>query len=961
MNPLTILIAGRNTRRFLDLCLRSVRENFACRAHPVLVLDDASTDGSVEWLEENRARFEIELELHKGPERMGIVGAYNRLAESAETPAIFMVHTDMYFAPGADEETAKYLAPATVCTCTRIEPPLYPPAPYKILANLGVEPEEFKEDEFLKLAKASAQPGRFTEGIFAPVMCFKEDYFAAGGLDPVFAPQSREDSDLFNRMAAAGYRFRQSWSAFCYHFSGRGSRKKDGVQTDSTEWQATNRKNERNFIRRWGCTVRHDEYLKPQVPNGESISLVGLLGNEPENVIPYLEHLEPYFNEVVLVSDGPQPACLQQVEEYMHREETAGPTLLRREAIRVVERRLDGDFAAQRNFGQQHGSCEWVLHADLDERFERGILESLRDIVLLMRRNGKTVCGFPRINTLEGVVVNDIPREQWTPEGLVRSRESRHDATKGVAKGTLGNLDPQFRLLRRGIPWRGRVHETPEPVGRRPEQVMLWPDAAIRHPKTLTRQHEQDARYEAIATGASLRSRQIGDPGNVSRVTSRGLEAGSTSAMSLLSQREITPQEGPSVPAPKIPLPAGKAQSGSLRILMLATEYPPAQGYGLARYASELAAAMASQGHEVHVITCNCLGEGPTRIEDGVHVHDMLNPSPLKHFEWTGDAILNNIPLLERGLGLASQAGPFDALLSHDWLAGFAAHAVSSAVRLPWLLIMHDTEAGKRQGQLDPPQAYIAEMETWLCERARHVFTTSEFMSLELKRTCAVPQAKISIVPCGVNPKRFSSRTHVPDFRRLFAGESERLLVYAGRLSPMKGVEDLAEAYLLLTANDPHIKLVMAGEGPLRKPFEERLAHSPGEGAVFFPGHLSDKVLGALYRAADLVVMPSRYEPFGMVALEAASCGARVLASDVGGLSEIIRNSQGVIRGVPPHDPTRLAETIQQMLRESTPQSHSSTAHLIAHYSWSHVASQITSVLTQLRAPSPAGSSPVHT
>ncbi|MBI2193759.1 MAG: hypothetical protein HYU36_17425 [Planctomycetes bacterium] len=98
-------------------------------------------------------------------------------------------------------------------------------------------------------------------------------------------------------------------------FSGRGSRKEDSLQTDSAEWQATNRKNERNFIQRWGSTVQHDEYLKPQVPDGESVSLVGLLEDEPEKVIPYLEHIEPYFNEFVLASDGHQPACLQQVEE----------------------------------------------------------------------------------------------------------------------------------------------------------------------------------------------------------------------------------------------------------------------------------------------------------------------------------------------------------------------------------------------------------------------------------------------------------------------------------------------------------------------------------------------------------------------------------------------------------------------------------------------------------------------
>jgi len=85
MDRLSILIASRNALPFLDLCLRSLRQNLARDDHTILVLDDASTDGSAAWLEENRARYGYELELHRGSERLGIVGAYNRLVEAAPT------------------------------------------------------------------------------------------------------------------------------------------------------------------------------------------------------------------------------------------------------------------------------------------------------------------------------------------------------------------------------------------------------------------------------------------------------------------------------------------------------------------------------------------------------------------------------------------------------------------------------------------------------------------------------------------------------------------------------------------------------------------------------------------------------------------------------------------------------------------------------------------------------------
>ena len=532
VDRLSILIASRNTLPFLKLCLKSLRENLTRKDHAILVLDDASTDGSREWLEENRACYGYELECNRGPERLGIVGAYNILVDHASTEAVFLVHTDMYFAPGADAETARHLNRATVCTCTRIEPLLYPGAPHKILADLGDEPARFQEEAFVRLAASRCEPGRYTEGIFAPVMCYKEDFLAVGGLDPAFAPQSREDSDLFYRMAVAGYRFRQSWSAFCYHFSGRGSRKKDGIAADSLEWQQTNLKNERNFIRRWGSSVRHDEFLKPIVPSAEPVSLVALLGDEADNVAPFLHDMEPYFNEIILISDGPQPQTRRRIEEYVAAEEKAGPTLLRREKIKVFERPLDGDFAAQRNFGNAQCQSDWVLHADLDERFDRPLLESLRDLILSMRRSDKLVCGFPRFNYLEGVLVNDVPRQEWTQAGL--------KAAQGRAGERLSNLDPQFRLMRRDVRWQGRVHETPEPLTRAPHQVMLWTNAAVRHPKTLDRQRVQDARYERITPGASLGPVAI-------------------------------PRERP---------------SSALRILMLTTEYPPARGYGLGRYAS---------------------------------------------------------------------------------------------------------------------------------------------------------------------------------------------------------------------------------------------------------------------------------------------------------------------------------------------------------------------------------------
>ncbi|HOX08443.1 MAG TPA: glycosyltransferase [Planctomycetota bacterium] len=902
-SELSILIAGRNTLRFLPLCLRSIRENLTGKDHVVTVLDDASTDGSREWLEANRSRYGYELELHQGPERLGIVGAYNRLVADARTPVVWLVHSDMYFAKAADVETARYLEPGTVCTCTRIEPPIFGPAAFKIVRDCGLEPEEFRERDFLEFAEGQTRPGHFTEGIFAPVMCYRDDFLAVGGLDPAFAPQSREDSDLFNRMALAGYRFRQSWSAFCYHFAGRGSRKKDGVAGDSSEWQATNSKNERNFIRRWGCSVRHDHGLKPIVPRREPIALVALLGREAEHVVPFLDHLEPFFDEVVFVADGPQPECVAAVDAYSSKEIAAGPTLFDRKKIRVFERPLAGDFAAQRNFGQEQCASGWVLHVDLDERLDRGLLESLQDILLDMRRGGKSVCGFPRLNFLDGVLVNDLAREEWTPEGLERARGKPPDQVR--------SLDPQFRLLRRDVRWKRPVHETPETLERDPRAVTIWSHAFIRHPKTLARQKQQDARYESIRPGAGLRP-------------AAGRQAGN---------------------------------AGHLRLLMLATEYPPARGYGLGRYASELAEALAATGAEVHVVTQNYDSGKPLIQANGVSVHLVTERKELDHYRWVSNAVLDNLWLVERALEVMRDHGPFDVLLTHDWLGALAAKSLKASQGLPWVFFMHDTEPGKRGNKLDPEQIYIAEMEAWACANANAVVANSRFTASELTRYYQFPADKLAVVPCGVNPRRFHAHCHLPDFRALLAAPDEKLLLYVGRLSPMKGVDVLVEAMPQILAQRPATRLAIAGEGVLKDEILKTAKSKGLEGRVRLLGHLSGPVLAAAYRAASLIVVPSRYEPFGMVALEAMCCGTPVAAADTGGLKEVVP-ADGLTRRFAADNAKALAASVIEALgRSMTGEDRQRLQDHASRFSWERSADETIGLCRQVLAGS-AGKTP---
>ena len=150
--------------------------------------------------------------------------------------------------------------------------------------------------------------GKRTEGIFAPWAIYKSDFQKIGGHDPLYAPQSKEDSDIFNRFVLAGYKLVQTWEGFVYHMTCRGSRFADGAKRnpdgqvfmkgrETDEWLKQNHKSTRNFIRKWGHFVKHDALMKPIVPPKYDIGFV--VTNCRDDV---LYELEPWCSTIYVDS-----------------------------------------------------------------------------------------------------------------------------------------------------------------------------------------------------------------------------------------------------------------------------------------------------------------------------------------------------------------------------------------------------------------------------------------------------------------------------------------------------------------------------------------------------------------------------------------------------------------------------------------------------------------------------------
>jgi len=251
--------------------------------------DDFSTDGTWEWMQEIvRSDPNVKIHRNEGPTRLGHTILYDTLINDYATNDIVMIyHADMYALPGLDEEVDKHIKPGVVVSATRIEPPLHPDGPEKIIKDFGIEPEEFKEQELLDWFNSYGDMSetKTTEGIFAPWAIYKSDFQKIGGHDPLYAPQSKEDSDIFNRFVLAGYKLVQTWSGFVYHMTCRGSRFADGAKRNPTgevfmknretdEWLQQNNRSTRNFIRKWGHFVKHDALMKPIIPSKYDIGFV---------------------------------------------------------------------------------------------------------------------------------------------------------------------------------------------------------------------------------------------------------------------------------------------------------------------------------------------------------------------------------------------------------------------------------------------------------------------------------------------------------------------------------------------------------------------------------------------------------------------------------------------------------------------------------------------------------------
>jgi len=324
---------------------------------------------------------------------------------------------------------------------------------------------------------------------------------------------------------------------------------------------------------------------------------------------------------------------------------------------------------------------------------------------------------------------------------------------------------------------------------------------------------------------------------------------------------------------------------------MLTWEYPPRIVGGLARHCWGLSRALARKGIEVHIITLE-FPDTPLEEEvDGVKVHrvkiEIGNPNFLV---WV--LLFNHFMEKKAGL-LTQEVGEFDIIHVHDWLTTLAGISLKHTLNKNLVLTLHSTEIG-RSGELSSPDSSTKDsIEWWGTYEAKYVITVSDSLRSEVIGHFKVPEWKVVAIPNGIDIYVFKRNVDRNRVRARYGVEpNDKLILTVGRLVPQKGFHFLIQAIPKVLMKHPNVKLVIVGDGWMRSQLEDLIRGLGLMGKVITTGFISDSELIDLYLSADVLVVPSLYEPFGMVALEGMAAGLPVIVSSVGGLRQIVEHDK---------------------------------------------------------------------
>ncbi|MDV7084966.1 glycosyltransferase family 4 protein [Rhodococcus opacus] len=356
-----------------------------------------------------------------------------------------------------------------------------------------------------------------------------------------------------------------------------------------------------------------------------------------------------------------------------------------------------------------------------------------------------------------------------------------------------------------------------------------------------------------------------------------------------------------------------------MKILIVSWEYPPVVVGGLGRHVHHLATELAAAGHEVVVLSRRPSGTDAsthptvTHIEDGVLVVAVAeDPAHFVFGEdmlaWTlamGHAMVRaGVALHKPGVGEGWEP---DVVHAHDWLVAHPAIALAEFYDVPLVSTLHATEAGRHSGWVSGRiNRQVHSVEWWLANESDALITCSASMQDEVTTLYGPQLPPITVIRNGIDLTTWSFRERAPR-----SGPPK--LLFVGRLEYEKGVQDAIAALPRIRRSHPGTTLSIAGEGTqFTWLYQQARTHRVAR-AVNFLGNLDHIELLGWLHGADAIVLPSRYEPFGIIALEAAASGTPLVASTAGGLGEAVVDGETGM-SFQPGDVTGLTSAVREVL-----------------------------------------------
>ena len=353
-------------------------------------------------------------------------------------------------------------------------------------------------------------------------------------------------------------------------------------------------------------------------------------------------------------------------------------------------------------------------------------------------------------------------------------------------------------------------------------------------------------------------------------------------------------------------------------ILHVSWEYPPLVYGGLGRHVHALAEAQAALGHDVTVLTQSVAGAPDDAVVNGVRVVRVPHDPPELPFD--EEHLLAWVASLEsamtrRAASLVDEPGIVHA---HDWMVAHAAVAIRDFFPGSALIAtIHATEAGRHQGWLPTPLSEaIHSVEEWLLHQADCAIVCSHHMRWEVERLHPAAAGTLEVVANGIDLRSWQAPARDVALARDRFAATGPLVVYCGRLEWEKGVHTLVDAVPRLRRRLPGLRVVIAGRGGATDDLMRQARDRRVASAITFTGWISERDLRALIASADALVVPSIYEPFGLVALEGAALGAPLVVARSGGLAEFVRD--GVTgRTFAPGEAADLARAVTEAVTEA--------------------------------------------